>query len=230
MATLGGNVLQRTRCPYYRDPSWPACNKRRPGSGCSALSAPNADHAVLGVDDSCIAQYPGDLGVVLAAFEAEIELESPAGRRTIPFSQLHRAADGHPEMETRLRPGEIILGFVVPRRAWARRSLYLKVRNRASYEFALASAAIGLEREGDTVRQARIGLGGLAYRPWRSAEAEAALAGRRLDETAAREAAEAAFAGAKAHQDNGFKIELGRRTLVRALMEANNLQAPEGTG
>ena len=228
MATLGGNVLQRTRCPYYRDPSWPACNKRTPGSGCTAIEGFNRNHAVLGADASCIAQYPGDLGVVLAAFDAEVETSGPSGRRRFAFSALHRPAEGRPQIETTLKPGEIIVGFTVPAGPWARRSLYLKVRDRTSYEFALASAAVGLDMDGDTVRQSRIGLGGVAYRPWRSREAEAALAGKRLDEASASAAANAAFAGAVTHGGNAFKVELGRRTLVRALLEAR--ERPSSTG
>lgn len=225
MASLGGNVLQRTRCPYYRDPSWRACNKRAAGSGCAAIGAYNRNHAVLGVDDSCIAQYPGDFGVALAALEAEVELAGPAGARVIAFETLHRPAQGRPHLETTLRDGEIITGFRVPAGAWTRRSLYLKIRDRQSYEFAIASAAVALDLDGGTVRAARIGLGGMAYRPWRSREAEAALVGRTLDERAAGAAAEAALAGAVAHGDNGYKPELGRRTLVRALLEAGAMEA-----
>ena len=220
MASLGGNVLQRTRCPYYRDPSWAACNKRKPGSGCAAIEGFNRNHAVLGVDQSCIAQYPGDLAVVLAAFDAEVELSGPAGARRLAFTSLHRPAEGKPHIETTLRPGEVIIGFSVPAGPWTRRSAYLKVRDRSSYEFALASAAVGVALDGDTVRQARIGIGGMAYRPWRSREAEAALVGKPLTETSAKAAAEAAFSSAVTHGGNDFKPELGRRTLVRALLEA----------
>jgi xanthine dehydrogenase YagS FAD-binding subunit len=227
MASLGGNVLQRTRCPYYRDPSWTACNKRKPGSGCAAIEGFNRNHAVLGVDQSCIAQYPGDLAVVLAAFDAEVELSGPTGARRLTFVALHRAAEDKPDLETNLRSGEVITGFSVPAGPWTRRSLYLKIRDRSSYEFALASAAVGLALDGDIVREARIGLGGVAYRPWRSREAEAALAGKPLDEASAKAAAEAAFAGAVTHGGNDFKPELGRRTLVRALLQARTLPMAE---
>jgi xanthine dehydrogenase YagS FAD-binding subunit len=230
MASLGGNVLQRTRCAYYRDPSWPACNKRNPGSGCTAIDGVNRNHAVLGVDATCIAQYPGDLGVVLAAFDAAVDLVGPTGPRVLAFGALHRPADGKPHMETTLRPGEIITGFTVPAGPWTRRSLYLKVRDRSSYEFALASAAVGIALEGSLVRQARIGLGGMAYRPWRATEAEAALIGKPLDEAAAQAAAEAAFAGAVTHGGNAFKPELGRRTLVRALLQVGRLNDPVERG
>jgi xanthine dehydrogenase YagS FAD-binding subunit len=225
MASLGGNVLQRTRCPYFRDPSWAACNKRSPGSGCSAIQGFNRNHAVLGADESCISQYPGDFAVALAAFDAVVEVSGPGGARRLPFSALHRPAEGRPHIETTLRPGEIITGFSVPTGPWARRSLYVKVRDRASYEFASASAVVGLAMDGEVVREARVGLGGVAYRPWRSHEAEAALAGQPLTEANAEASARAAFAGAVTHGGNDFKSELGRRTLVRALLQAGALPA-----
>ncbi|HEY3697158.1 xanthine dehydrogenase family protein subunit M [Phenylobacterium sp.] len=225
MATLGGNLLQRTRCPYYRDPSWSACNKRAPGSGCSAIGGVNRTHAVLGVDDSCIAQYPGDFAVALAALGAELELMGPGGARTLPLEALHRPPGGTPQVETTLASGELITAIRTPAGPWTRRSLYLKVRDRASYEFALASAAVALDLDGDVVRQARIGLGGMAYRPWRAREAETLLAGKPLTEAAAEAAARAAFAGAVTHGGNDFKPELGRRTLVRALLQAAKLEA-----
>jgi xanthine dehydrogenase YagS FAD-binding subunit len=220
MATLGGNVLQRTRCAYYRDPSWAACNKRQPGSGCAALDGVNRNHAVLGVDRTCIAQYPGDFAVALAALDAQVELRGPPGLRRIPFVGLHRPVGAQPHIETVLKPGELITAFHVPAGPWTRRSLYLKIRDRDSYEFAIASAGVALDMDGDTVRTARIALGGLAYRPWRAWEAEAALAGKPVTEANAEAAARAAFAGAKTHGGNDYKPELGRRTLVRALLEA----------
>jgi xanthine dehydrogenase YagS FAD-binding subunit len=225
MASLDGNVLQRTRCAYYRDPSWSACNKRIPGSGCTAIDAVNRNHAVLGGDRSCIAQYPGDFAVALAALGAQVELLGPGGGRLIAFEALHRAADGAPHIETTLRPGELILGFRAPAGPGTRRSLYLKIRDRDSYEFALASAAVALELEGGAVRQARIGLGGVAYRPWRAREAEQVLVGQSLTEVSATAAARAAFDGAVTHGGNDFKPELGRRTLVRALLQAAALEA-----
>jgi xanthine dehydrogenase YagS FAD-binding subunit len=223
MASLGGNVLQRTRCSYFRDVSYAACNKRAPGSGCAAIQGFNHNHAVLGVDDSCISQYPGDFGVALAAFEAGVEIAGASGVRRMPFADLHLAPQGKPHIETSLKPGDVIVGFHVPAGPWMQRSLYLKVRDRASYEFALASAAVGLDLEEGVVRRARIGLGGVAYRPWRSHEAEAALTGQRLDERSAEAAAAAAFAGAVTHGGNDFKAEIGRRTLVRALLAAGEL-------
>jgi xanthine dehydrogenase YagS FAD-binding subunit len=223
MATLGGNVLQRTRCPYYRDPSWSECNKRTPGSGCAAIKGFNRQNAVLGVDDSCIAQYPGDFGVALVALEAEVELAGPGGARRIPFHTLHRPS-GQPHLEHTLAPGEVITAFRVPGGPLARRSLYMKIRDRQSYEFAIASAAVGLDIDGGVVRQVRIGLGGMAYRPWRAEDAERALLGKPLTEDAARMAAEIALRGAVTHGANDYKPELGRRTLVRALMQVSEME------
>jgi len=223
MATLGGNVLQRTRCPYYRDPSWKACNKRSPGSGCTALTAPNRNHAVLGTDDSCIAQYPGDFAVALLALDAKVDLVGPRGSRSILLAELHCAANGQPHIETTLRAGEIITAFRIPAGDWMRRSLFLKIRDRASYEFAIASVAVALDLEGNTVREARIGLGGMAYRPWRAKEAESHLAGQVLTQEAAENAAEAALSGARTHGHNDYKPELARRAIVRALLEVRQL-------
>ena len=223
MATLGGNVLQRTRCPYYRDPSWAACNKRAPGSGCTALTSFNRNHAVLGVDDACISQYPGDFAIALIALDAQVDLLGPQGSRKMAFSALHAAASGAPHIETTLKPGEIITAFRIPAGAWTRRSRYVKVRDRASYEFAIASAVVALELEGRTVRQVRIGLGGMAYRPWRAAEAEQALTGQTLSEASAKAAADLALRGARTHGFNDYKPELARRTLVRALLETQSL-------
>lgn len=224
MATLGGNVLQRTRCAYYRDPSWTACNKRTPGSGCAAIEGSNRNHAVLGTTPACISQYPGDFAVALAALDATVELSSPGGARHIAMAALHRHTADQPHIENTLQPGEIITGFLVPPGAWTRRSLYLKIRDRASYEFAIASVAVALELDGDVVRQARIGIGGAAYSPWRAREAEAVLTGKPLTETAAGHAAQIAFQGAVTHGGNDYKPELGRRTLVRALLQARAME------
>ncbi len=224
MATLGGNVLQRTRCPYFRDPSWEACNKRNPGSGCAAFGGVNRDHAVLGVDEQCIALYPGDFAVALIAFDAVVEVNGPRGVRWLTFDKLHLPA-GQPHLEHALAPGELITTIMVPPNAGSRRSLYLKVRDRASYEFAIASAAVVLDMDGERVREARIGLGGVAYRPWRAREAEAVLADHVLDEASAEAAAHAAFASAVTHGHNDYKPELGRRTLVRALLQAKAMEA-----
>ena len=224
MASLGGNVLQRTRCTYFRDTSWAACNKRDPGSGCAALQGVNRKLAVLGVSDHCIANYPGDFAVALAALGATVDLEGADGRRVIPFEALHRLPGETPQIETTLRPGELITGFSVPAAPWTRRSLYLKIRDRQSYEFALASAAVALDLEGGAVRGVRIGLGGVAAKPWRAHEAEALLTGQPLTEATARAAAEAAFATASAPGELKFKPELGRRTLARALMQARAME------
>jgi len=224
MASLGGNVLQRTRCMYFRESDWKACNKRNPGSGCAALDGNNRKHAILGVSAKCIASYPGDFAQALVALGAIVETVGPAGPRSFPFEQLHRGPE-QPDIETILSPGELITGFSVPAGPWTRRSLYLKIRDRQSYEFGLATAAVALDLDGEHVREARIGLGGVAYRPWRAHAAEDALRGRTLDESAAAEAARAAFAGAQPREQNRYKIELGQRTLVRALLQAKALPA-----
>jgi xanthine dehydrogenase YagS FAD-binding subunit len=220
MATLGGNVLQRTRCQYFRDPSWSACNKREPGSGCAAIGGANRNFAVLGVDDSCISQSPGDFSIALITLDAQVEILGRNGPRVMPFATLHKPAAGTPHIETTLHPGDVITGFRIPARPGNRRSLYLKIRDRESYEFAIASAAVALDMDGATVRQARIGLGGMAYRPWRATQAEAFLAGKSLTEETATAAAQLALAGAVTHGENAYKPELGRQTLVRALLQA----------
>ena len=224
MASIAGTILQRTRCAYFRDVSWEACNKRRPGTGCAAIGGMNRLHAVLGTSQHCIASYPGDLAHVLVAFGTTVDLISGLGARTIPLEALHRLPDDRPDLETELRPGEMITAFHVPRAPWAARSLYLKIRDRESYAFALASVAIGLELADGIVREVRIGLGGVATKPWRSHAAEAALAGQALTEQTASRAAEAAFADARTDTENGYKPELGRRTLVRALLAAAELE------
>jgi xanthine dehydrogenase YagS FAD-binding subunit len=226
MATLGGNVLQKTRCPYFRDPTWPMCNKRSPGSGCQAIGSFNRNHAILGTDSSCIAQYPGDFGIALIALDATLEVSGPQGTRRLPFQDLHVGPAMHPDIETSLRAGEIITAFHVPAGPWTARSLYLKVRDRSSYEFAISSCAVALALEGDKVQTVRLGLGGMAYRPLRAREAEAILNGQPLTEANARKAAEAALAGAKTYQYNQYKRELAKRVIVRALLEAKSLSVP----
>jgi xanthine dehydrogenase YagS FAD-binding subunit len=220
MATLGGNVLQRTRCPYFRDVSYRECNKRNPGTGCAALDGFNRSHAVLGTSDQCIASYPGDLAQALIALDAMVDVAGPSGLRRMPFAELHRRPQNRPDMETVIPSGELIVSFVVPATPWARRSVFLKVRDRESYEFALASAVVGLDLKDGVVRDARIALGGVATVPWRAAEAEAVLRGRAPDAAAQEAAAQAAFSGAKAREHNAFKIELGKRTLKRAIAQA----------
>ncbi len=224
MASLAGTVLQRTRCSYFRDTSWDACNKRSPGSGCAAIGGVNRHLAVLGVSDHCIAHYPGDFATALVALGTTVDLQGEDGTRSLPLEELHRLPGDTPHVETTLRPGELITAFHVPAAPWMRRSLYLKVRDRESYAFALASAAVALDLQAGTVRGARIGLGGVAAKPWRSHAAEAALVGRRFDEAAAEAAAAEAFRNAVVHEETGFKPELGRRTLVRALLDAAALE------
>jgi len=228
MATLGGNVLQRTRCNYFRDPTWPACNKRQPGSGCAALEGVNRTHAVLGVSDHCIATYPGDFAQALIALDAVVEIASGEGERRLPFAALHRVPGDTPEIETILQPGELITGFYIAAAPWLRRSLYLKIRDRQSYEFALASAAVALDLEaspeGQRIRQSRIALGGVAAKPWRATAAEAALQGKIMSEDVAMAAGAAAFAEARPRSENAFKVELGQRTLARALMQAAEME------
>jgi xanthine dehydrogenase YagS FAD-binding subunit len=217
MATLGGNLLQRTRCTYFRDVTWAACNKRNPGSGCAALEGVNRNHAVLGVDQSCIAQYPGDFAVALIALDAQLTLTGAGGMRRLPLAELHRSPNNEPHLEHTLKPGELITSIQVPAGPWTKRSVYIKVRDRESYEFAISSAAVALDLDGDTVRAARIGLGGMAYKPWRATAAEAVLAGKPLTPELAAQAAHAALEGAVTHGHNDYKPELARRTFLRAL-------------
>jgi xanthine dehydrogenase YagS FAD-binding subunit len=219
MATLGGNVLQRTRCSYFRDTTWQQCNKRNPGSGCAALNGVNRKHAILGTSENCIATYAGDFAQALVALDADVQIVGSGGARKKRFADLHVVPGRTPDVETVLQPGDLITGFFVPASPMAKRSLYLKVRDRESYEFALASAAVGLDISGNTVNDARIALGGVATKPWRAADGETALKGRSLTEETARKAADAAFARAVAHGANQYKIELGKRTLVRALLQ-----------
>jgi xanthine dehydrogenase YagS FAD-binding subunit len=223
MASLGGNTLQRTRCTYFRDVSYRACNKRVPGSGCAAMEGVNRQHAILGTSTQCIASYPGDFAQALIALDADVDIGGPGGSRKIPFAQLHKAPGETPHIETTLQPGELITAFVVPPTPWARRSLYLKIRDRESYEFALASAAVALDLDGETAREVRIALGGVAALPWRAREAEAMLKNKRLDEATLNAAAEKAFAAARPVAHNAFKVELGKRTLVRALRQAADM-------
>jgi xanthine dehydrogenase YagS FAD-binding subunit len=220
MATLGGNVLQRTRCPYFRDVSYSQCNKRSPGSGCAALDGFNRSHAVLGTSDQCIATYPGDFAQALIALDATVDIVGTRGARTIPFAELHRKPGNSPDVESILQPGEILTSFFIPTGPWSRRSLFLKVRDRESYEFALAAAVVALNLDDGQVRDARIALGGVATVPWRATEAEAALEGHPLDDSTKKAAAEAAFGGARTYEHNAFKVELGKRALMRALDQA----------
>ena len=218
MASLGGNVLQRTRCSYFRDVSYGNCNKRNPGSGCAALEGFNRTHAVLGTSDQCIATYPGDFAQALIALDATLEITGKSGARTVPFAQLHQPPGNTPHIETTLAAGELISGINIPGR-WPR-SLYLKARDRQSYEFALASAAVALDIQDGMVRDARLALGGVATTPWRARAAEAVLKGQKFDEALARRAAETAFSGAQTRTHNAFKVALGKRVVARALNQA----------
>ena len=219
-ATMGGNLLQRTRCPYFRDVGYSACNKRTPGSGCAAIGGENRWHAVLGTSEHCIAAHASDLAVALVALDAAVEVRSAGGQRTVPVAELHRLPAGTPHLETVLEPGEVIAAITVPPSPAARRSHYLKVRDRASFEFAVVSAAVGLDMDGDRIRGARVALGGVGTRPWRVPRVEAALTGATLEPAALRRAAAVAAEGAQGHGHNDFKIELMQRAIVRAAQTA----------
>ncbi|HEY1571307.1 MAG TPA: xanthine dehydrogenase family protein subunit M [Pseudonocardiaceae bacterium] len=218
MASVGGNLLQRTRCTYFRDTAVP-CNKRVPGSGCPAITGSNRLHAVLGTSDSCVATHASDVAVALRALDAEVRLVSDAGERTVPLAEFYRLPGDTPEVENDLRPGELITEVVVPRLDWASRSTYVKVRDRQSYEFALCSAAVALDVRDARVVDARVAVGGVATVPWRLTEVEAALRGAPTTVAAFEEAASVAADGARPLSANGFKLSLLRRTIVRALLE-----------
>lgn len=218
MATIGGNLMQRTRCPYFRDPAnFPACNKRAPGSGCSAIGGVTRGHAVLGTSEACIATYPGDLAVALVAFDAMVHL----GDRQVAIDDFFLLPGATPEREHAIEPGEVITAISIPGSAAARRSTYLKVRDRQSYEFAAASAAAGIEFEADgrTIRDLRVALGGVATRPWRARAVEAALKGKVLEADAVRRASLLAVEGAVDHGANHYKIELAPRVVARAILK-----------
>lgn len=225
MATTGGNLLQRTRCVYFREPGAGTpgsygCNKRTPGSGCAAMEGFNRMHAVLGTSDKCIATHPSDMCVAMAALEATIQTEGPKGKRTIAFSEFHKVPGDTPHIETALEPGELVTYVDLPKPIEGAKSVYLKLRDRASYEFALASCAVVAKVEGGRIRYVRVALGGVGTKPWRSHEAEAALTGKAANAETFKHAAEAALAGAKPHGENAFKVELARRCVVRSLKMA----------
>ena len=220
-ATVGGNLLQRTRCAYFYDVS-SACNRRAPGSGCDALMGENRQHAILGWSEHCIATHPSDVCVPLVALDAVVELEGPDGPRDIALEVLHSLPGATPEQETALRPGELIVALRLPPEAAAiaRHARYLKIRERTSYAFAVVSAAAGLELDGPTIRRARLALGGVAAKPWRARAAEAALEGAPASTASFARAADLALAEARPSGENAFKIELARRLIVRALQDA----------
>ncbi|HEY3753098.1 MAG TPA: xanthine dehydrogenase family protein subunit M [Pseudonocardiaceae bacterium] len=218
MAAIGGNLLQRTRCTYFRDVATP-CNKRVPGSGCPAIEGSNRLHAVLGTSDSCVATHASDLAVALVALDAEIRLTGATGERTVRLAEFYRLPGDTPDVENDLRPGELITEVVVPRLDWASRSTYVKVRDRQSYEFALCSAAVALDIQDSRVVDARVAVGGVATVPWRLPEVEAALRGVPATEASFEAAASVAAQSAHPLSANGFKVSLLRRTVVRALLE-----------
>ncbi|HEY2392701.1 MAG TPA: xanthine dehydrogenase family protein subunit M [Candidatus Angelobacter sp.] len=224
MATTGGNLMQRTRCYYFRDTAYP-CNKRQPGSGCAALEGFNRIHAVLGGSDQCIATHPSDMAVALVALDAMVHIRSAKGERKIAAGEFHLLPGSTPHLETVVEPGELITYVTIPSSKFAAKSAYIKLRDRASYEFALASAGAALELQGNKIHTARLVLGGVATRPWRSAEAEHILTGATADERTFHAAAEAAMKSAKAYKYNGFKIELAKRAITRALSSAAQQRA-----
>jgi xanthine dehydrogenase YagS FAD-binding subunit len=219
MATTAGNLLQRTRCMYFRDTAMP-CNKREPGTGCPAITGSNRMLAVLGTSEQCIATNPSDMCVAMAALEATIHVQGPKGQRAIPIGDFHLLPGSTPNRETVLEPGDLITHVTLPPPPAGSRQVYLKLRDRASYEFALASAAVVMTVAGGKVTRARIALGGVGTKPWRSLEAEAALVGQTASAASFRGAAEAAMRGARPQSENGFKIELAKRCVAHALQTA----------
>jgi xanthine dehydrogenase YagS FAD-binding subunit len=223
MATVGGNLMQRTRCYYFYDTGFPQCNKRTPGSGCAAIEGNNRIHAILGASNQCIATNPSDMNVALAALEALVRVSGPKGERVIAFAEFHRLPGDHPELDTTLQPGELITSVDLPPPLFAQHSHYLKVRDRASYAFALVSVAAALQMDGNTVTTARIALGGVAHKPWRASQTEQMLTGQPLSRTTLQQAAALAVRDAKSYGDNDFKIELAQRAIVRAVATAGGL-------
>jgi len=227
MASMGGNLLQRTRCPYFRAEIELPCNKRAPGSGCSALGGEDRSMAIFGWSEHCIATHPSDVAVVLAALDAEVTLQGPDGFRSVPVTSFYRLPGAEPQRDTVKEPTELITGITVPASAVAQRSWYLKVRERTSYEFALVSVAAGAELDGSgTIREARIALGGVAHGPWRLPAAERSVIDVRVDDRdGLRAAIEDAFSDARPRRDNGFKVELAKRAIVRTLQTAAGVAA-----
>jgi xanthine dehydrogenase YagS FAD-binding subunit len=220
MATNGGNLLQRTRCPYFYDIAMP-CNKREPGTGCGALEGINRMHAIFGWSEKCVAVYPSDMAVALAALDAIVKVQDANGKeRSINFTDFHRLPDDQPEKDTNLNHGELITAIELPKNNFANRSYYLKIRDRASYAFALVSVAAALDVSGSKINQARIAMGGVAHKPWRATEAEKFLAGKEATEANFKAAAEAEMKAAKPLEHNKFKVEMGKRAIVRALTQA----------
>ncbi len=219
-ATMGGNLLQRTRCYYFYDPSYEECNKRKPGSGCAAIQGYNRIHGILGTSPACIATHPSDMAVALMALDATVQVTGPKGSRQIAIQEFHRLPGDTPNIETNLQPGEMITAIDLPALPYGRRSTYLKVRDRNSYAFALVSVAVVLEYVDGTIQKSHIALGGVAHKPWRAEQAEKKLAGKKLEPELLRAAAEAELKDAKGYTDNAFKIELAKRSIVRAVTTA----------
>ncbi|VEP18306.1 putative oxidoreductase with FAD-binding domain [Hyella patelloides LEGE 07179] len=216
MATVGGNLMQRTRCPYYYDTAFP-CNKRQPDTGCPAATGINRIHAILGSSDRCVAVNPSDMSVAMVALDATLEVQGVEGKREIPFVDFHRLPGNTPERDTNLEPGELITAVILPPVSFAQSGVYLKLRDRASYAFALVSVATALEVSGEQIKNARIALGGVAHKPWRATEAEEFLIGKAANKSNFEQAAEIALKDAQALAHNGFKIELSKRAIRRAL-------------
>jgi xanthine dehydrogenase YagS FAD-binding subunit len=219
MASTGGNLLQRTRCPYFYDTAMP-CNKREPGSGCFAIDGHNRMHAILGSSDACIATHPSDMCVALALLEAKVHVSGASGDRVIAFADFHRLPGDTPQRDTNLNSGEIITAVELPPKGFATNYTYLKIRDRLSYAFALVSVAVGLQLDGDTIKEGRFALGGVAHKPWRDPQAEAALRGRPANATTFFRAADVLLRDAKGYAHNTFKIDLTRRCIARALSQA----------
>jgi xanthine dehydrogenase YagS FAD-binding subunit len=220
MATMGGNLMQRTRCGYFYDTAFTQCNKRAPGSGCAAREGFNRMHAILGASDQCVAVNPSDMSVALAALDATIQVSGPRGARAIPIGQFHRLPGDRPDLDTTLQPGELITSVDLPPPVFSDHTHYLKVRDRASYAFALVSVAAALQMDGNSVRAARIALGGVAHRPWRASVAEQRITGQPLTDATLREAAAAELASARPLNGNAFKVGLAQRAIVRSVMLA----------
>lgn len=218
MATVGGNLLQRTRCYYFMDPAFP-CNKREPGSGCPAIPGFNRIHAILGTSDKCIATHPSDMCVALVALDAVVHVEGPDGSRRIPIADFHLLPGDTPNVETVLRPDELITAVELPASGFAKRSRYLKIRDRAQYAFALVSVAAAVETDDGRIKTARVALGGVAPKPWRATEAERILSGARADAKTIAAAADAVVAGARPQRYNAFKVEMARRAVARLVGE-----------
>ena len=223
MATNGGNLMQRTRCYYFYDKATP-CNKREPGTGCAAINGFNRIHAILGASKHCIATHPSDMCVALAALDARVNVTGKNGERTIPFAEFHRLPGDTPELDNNLQPDEIITSIDLPARGFPDHHAYLKIRDRASYAFALVSVAAALEMEGDTIQEVRLALGGVAHKPWREPEAEALLKGKSATQENFEEVAAFVLLNARGYAHNTFKIELAKRAIVRALMEAVQME------